>query len=247
MPSAENATPNMAVRDVLKELKRFRGLRVLVVGDLFLDEYIESEMYEVSKEGPIPVVRSENKTQLAGAAGNLATSIRNLGGVVSVVGIVGNDANGKVLVSQLRQKRIRTTGVVVDPRQPTSTYTKVRARVENTPSKEILRMDVLPSGPLSAQVEKRVLCAVRKEAKDVDAIIVLDQIEHLITDRFLAEIPKIARKAGALLHGSSREKIGAFTDYDLVTPNDREACGAIGAPLSEFAKAGRALKRHGRH
>ena len=247
MTSAAYAVPNINPKDVLNGLKGFHGLRVLVVGDLFLDEYIESEMYEISKEGPIPVVRFESKTQLAGAAGNLASSIRNLGGQVSVVGLVGNDANGRILTSQLRRKGIRTKEVISCTKQPTLTYTKFRARVENTPSKEILRMDVLPIAPLSAQMERRVIAAVRREAKNVDAIIVLDQIEHLISDRLLKELPAIAKKSSALLHGSSRDRIGAFSEFDLLTPNDREACSAVGLPVEEVVKAGQTLKRRGRH
>src|SRR5437867_1988349 len=125
--------------DMLRAIPRFQKLRVLVVGDLFLDEYIESEMFEISKEGPLPVLRFETRTQVAGAAGNLASTIRGLGAQVSVVGLVGRDPNGQVLVEQLRRKGLRTEGILKDPQQPTLTYTKVRARVANTPSREVLR------------------------------------------------------------------------------------------------------------
>jgi D-beta-D-heptose 7-phosphate kinase/D-beta-D-heptose 1-phosphate adenosyltransferase len=228
-------------------MKRFRDLRVLVVGDLFLDEYIESEMFEVSREGPIPVVRLRSRTRTPGAAGNLASSIRNLKAAVSVVGIVGRDPNGKALLSGLRQRGVRTSGVIVDPLKPTLTYSKLRARVENTPSREILRMDVLPEGPLDAKARRQVLQAVRREAREVDAIIVLDQIHHLITRDFLEKIPDVARSAGALLHGSSREHIGDFRSFDLITPNDREAALAMGRSADDPALLGRRLRKSGRH
>src|SRR5262245_66502802 len=86
---ASSYSPRMSPRDLVSSMREFKNLHVLVAGDLFLDEYIEGEMYEISKEGPIPVIRIESKTQTAGAAGNLASSIRNLGAKVSVVGIVG--------------------------------------------------------------------------------------------------------------------------------------------------------------
>src|SRR5262245_65980639 len=111
---------------MLKGLPAFRKLRVLVVGDLFLDEYIESEMFEISKEGPIPVLRFESKTQFAGAAGNLASSIRGLGAQVSVVGLVGRDPNGEVLIRGLREQGLRTEGIIGDPEKPTVTYLNLR-------------------------------------------------------------------------------------------------------------------------
>lgn len=242
----------MSTQEIVKAMKAFRDLSVLVVGDLFLDEYIEGEMFEISKEGPIPVIRIESKTQTAGAAGNLASSIRNLGAKVSVVGIVGDDPNGKVLVSQLRAKGIDCDGIIANPTKPTLTYSKVRARVENTPSREILRLDVLPDGPLDAalenrRLENRLIETVKKAARGVQGIIVLDQIHHLITKRMLRELPGIARANGALLHGSSRERIRDFRKFDLITPNDREAHLAVGGDAADVERLGRTLKAKGGH
>ena len=227
----EHVTPRMSPREIVDSMRKFHDLKVLVVGDLFLDEYIEGEMFEISKEGPIPVIRLESKVQTAGAAGNLASSIRNLGAGVSVVGVAGKDANGAVLLSQMRKKGIRVSGVIVDPTKPTLTYTKVRARVENTPSREILRMDILPDEAPDPKTETKIIDAIRRESRGIDAIVVLDQIHHLITKRVLKELPEIARSTGALLHGSSRDHIADFRCFDLITPNDREASGAVGRLL----------------
>src|SRR5687768_5752452 len=100
--------------EILDSIRRFGDIRVLVVGDLFLDEYIEGEMIEISKEGPMPVIRVDSRTRTPGAAGNLASSIRNLGARVAVVGIVGKDPNSSDLLAALREKGIRTDGVIAD-------------------------------------------------------------------------------------------------------------------------------------
>lgn len=239
--------PRRSPHELAHSMSKFKDLHVLVVGDLFLDEYIEGEMYEISKEGPIPVIRIESKTQTAGAAGNLASSIRNLGARVSMVGVVGKDLNGEVLLSQLKAKKIRVSGVISEIEKPTLTYSKVRARVENTPSKEILRMDVLPLGPLDSRSEEKVLRAVESEASGSNAIIVLDQIHHLITEKLLRHLPRVARGKGVLLHGSSRDHLVNFRGFDLVTPNDREAESAAGGSLDGLERMGRALQKQGRH
>ncbi|HLU49561.1 MAG TPA: PfkB family carbohydrate kinase, partial [Planctomycetota bacterium] len=133
--------------EIARELSRFEELSVVVVGDFFIDEYIEGVMTEISREGPIPVIRYESRRRAAGAAGNLASSIRNLGAKVYVVGMVGGDANGGALRAELDKKGIETSGLLVCEDQPTFTYTKIRARVPSSPSREILRLDVLPVGP----------------------------------------------------------------------------------------------------
>jgi len=232
---------------ILKEIARFQKLTVVVAGDLFLDEYIETEMFEISKEGPFPVLRFESRTQFAGAAGNLASAIRGLGAQVSVVGIVGKDRNGQVILDQFRAKGMRTRGILIDPEKPTLTYTKFRARVPNAPSKEVFRMDVLPDGPLDAKREEKVLAALARETKRADAVILLDQIRHLISPRVLDGAPRLARKRKIPIQGSSRDHIGEFRGFDLITPNDREALGAVGGGREDIAGLGERLKRHGKH
>lgn len=237
----------MPREEILRSIPRFQKLRVLVVGDVFLDEYVESEMFEVSKEGPMPVLRFESKAQLAGAAGNLASTVRGLGAQVSVVGLVGRDANGRVLIDQLRKKGLRTQGILQDPKQATLTYTKIRARVASSPSQEILRIDVLPDGPLGEAREKEVLQAIEREIRGSSGVVVLDQIHHLITPRILHEVPRMARAWKIPIQGSSRDHIADFRGFDLITPNEREALGAVGGRRDDFRGLGLRLRRRGRH
>ena len=247
MPRTAVGSFGYSSSEILESIRGFGDLRVLVVGDLFLDEYIEGEMFEISKEGPMPVIRVDSRTRTPGAAGNLASSIRNLGARVSVVGIVGKDPNASDLLAALGARGIRTEGVIADERRPTLTYSKLRARVANSPSQEILRMDVLPRSPLSRAEEDAVLECIDRESKGVRGIIVLDQIHHLISPRILRSTVKIARSRKALLHGSSRDHIGGFRGFDLITPNDREASGAVGSGIGDPERLGRALKELGRH
>ncbi|MEM7231391.1 MAG: PfkB family carbohydrate kinase [Planctomycetota bacterium] len=219
--------PPMSPTELVAALDDFAKLRIVVVGDFFVDEYVTGEMFEISKEGPIPVVRFESRVQTPGAAGNLASSIRKLGANVSVVGFRGDDSNGDVLQKSLAAEGIDTAGLLVLNDRPTLTYTKFRARVESAPSREILRLDVLPDGPADRELEDRIIDAVTKAAPGADGIIVLDQVHHLITERVVQAMPAIAQRHTAKLHGSSREHIRNFRDFDLILPNDLEACGAV--------------------
>lgn len=237
----------LSTDQVLESIHRFRKLRVLVVGDLFLDEYVETHMQEISREGPIPVLVHRSTVQTAGAAGNLASSITGLGARVSLAAVVGDDARGEVLRTQLGEKGIQASGVVVDPTHPTLTYTKIRSRVENSPSQELFRIDVLPERLLTEKVESQLLKKIETRLDRVDGVILLDQIHQLVAGRILREVPRRARQKGVFVQGSSRDHIGDFRSFDLITPNDREATEALGGKRRSVKQLGEELRRQGRH
>jgi D-beta-D-heptose 7-phosphate kinase/D-beta-D-heptose 1-phosphate adenosyltransferase len=230
-------------------LDDFSSLHVLVLGDLFLDIYLEGQMFEISKEGPIPVVRLDSRVGTPGAAGNLACSLKNLGASVSLVSLVGEDTAGDDLLSQMGEKGIDTSPIIRQPSKPTLTYTKIRARVESAPSREILRMDVLPDAPIDSSIEDRVLASIEERVAELDGIIVLDQVDHLVTKRILGRLTAMATEHNIFLQGSSRERLAEFQNFDLVIPNDQEALGAIqktSGELSHVELAGQ-LRQLGSH
>jgi D-beta-D-heptose 7-phosphate kinase/D-beta-D-heptose 1-phosphate adenosyltransferase len=239
----------LPLQELSATLGAFPKLRVLVLGDLLLDEYLEGEMFEISREGPIPVVKLASRVRTAGAAGNLACSLKNLGAEVSLVSIVGEDSAGEELTTQLEEKNIGTDAIIRLSSKPTLTYTKIRAGVANAPAREILRLDVLPDEPIDSSIEDRVLSVLGEKAGEVDAIIVLDQVHHLVTGRILDELPAIAASHNLFLQGSSRERLEEFHDFSLVIPNDQEAREALGNPGQEIPPgelAGK-LKQQGSH
>ncbi len=232
---------------IIQSITKFNKLKVLVVGDLFLDEYIETEMQEISREGPFPVLVYRSMTQLAGAAGNLASSISGLGAKVSIACVVGDDARGKILKEQLTQKGIQNSACLTDPDHPTLTYSKIRSRVENSPSQEIFRIDVLPQRMLPAKIEEELIKKIDRQLDRVQGVILLDQIHQLVAGKLLREIPKLARKKKVFIQGSSRDYIRDFKGFDLITPNDREASEALMGKVKGIKKIGEAIKKHGRH
>ena len=229
--------PPIPAQELAAALDSFSGLRVLVLGDLFLDEYLEGEMFEISREGPIPVVKLNSRLGTAGAAGNLACSLRNLGAQVSILSLIGEDPAAEELLRQLEEKNIGTDAIIRLPSKPTLTYTKIRARVDSAPSRQILRMDVLPDEPIDSSIEDQVLASIEERAEELDGIIVLDQVGHLVTKRILGRLKELAAEYKVFLQGSSRERLAEFEGFDLVIPNDQEALGALGKTAGELSAA----------
>lgn len=229
---------------LLELLERIAGKRVLVIGDLYLDEYIHGRMEEISKEGPIPVIHADRHTANPGAAGNTACGLAALGAEVWVVGTVGDDRNARLLLDLFKQRGVHTGGVVTAATAPTNTYTKISAGALHTPRQEVLRVDTPRPAPIAGPVERSVLDHLRQLVTQVEAVVVVDQVGGVVTPAVLELAADLARAAGKLLVGDSRERASTFRSFDLILPNDEEASIAAGLPIVDettLLAAGRRL------
>src|ERR1039458_4085532 len=104
-------TPRAERPELLRILARFHGRRVLVVGDLMLDQYIRGSVSRISPEAPVPVVRVTGENFIPGGAGNVVSNLAALGAAVSIVGVVGEDEAGNRLLEQFREKGVNVGGV----------------------------------------------------------------------------------------------------------------------------------------
>jgi bifunctional ADP-heptose synthase (sugar kinase/adenylyltransferase) len=109
MSAARRRTPG--ARDLVATIRRFPRVRLLVVGDLMLDQFIHGSVTRISPEAPVPVVQVTGESFHLGGAANVAANIRALGGQTAVVGVVGNDASGARLTRDLRSIGVGVSGI----------------------------------------------------------------------------------------------------------------------------------------
>ena len=127
--------------------------RIVVVGDVFLDEYVVGRATRLSREAPIPVLEFERRFYLPGGAANPSSNVVALGGVARQVGVVGDDEAGLQLLQQLREAGIDATGLVTDPSRPTTTKTRIVARGTLRFPQQLARIDHLDRRPVGEDVE----------------------------------------------------------------------------------------------
>lgn len=221
-------------------LSRFDAVRLLVVGDIYLDENIFGAVTGISLEAPIPVFEVHERRYNPGAAGNAACNAAALGATTSIAGFIGGDDNGNIVRREFERLGVDATGIVVDPVKPTNTYGKLRAGTHNAPSQEVLRTDT-PAPPfVSGVVEDAIVREIETRAKDVDAIVVVDQIASVVTPRVIETIVACAREHGLVTVGDSRSRANALAGIQILVPNDREACCAVGIEFVDEASVHRA-------
>ncbi len=229
---------------VFELLARFDRARVLVVGDIYLDENVFGTVTGVSLEAPVPIYEVQERRYNPGAAGNAACNVAALGAKTYMVGYVGHDANADIVRREFEARSVDTSGLVVHPTRPTNTYGKLRAGAFNAPSQEILRTDTPSPVFIDGETEEAVMAHIRRLAPQVDAIVVVDQVASVATERVLAEVVAQAKAHKLITVGDSRGRAGSFSGFDVVVPNDREAGIGAGIDVDNEASlhaAGKAL------
>lgn len=230
--------------DYRELLARFAKARVLVVGDIYLDENVYGVVTGVSLEAPIPIYEVHERRHNPGAAGNAACNVAALGAKTYMVGYVGNDTNADVVRKEFAIRNVDTSGVVVHPTRPTNTYGKLRAGGFNIPTQEILRTDTPTPVFIEGEVEDQIIANIWARAPEVDAIVVTDQVKSVATRRVLDAVVKCAEQYKLITVGDSRGRAGEFHGFDVMVPNDREAGIGTGIDVVDDAtlnEAGRSL------
>lgn len=225
----------MDVQYYLNLLEQFKSVRIMAIGDIYLDEYVHGAVTEISLEAPIPVFEVHEKRYNPGASGNAACNAAALGGQVSMVGVIGADVNADIIRREFEVRQVDVTHLVEDPNRPTNTYGKWRAGGHNIPSQEILRTDTPRPKMIAGEVEARVIEQIRALAPQVDAIMIGDQVSATISEQVLEVILDCAAQYNLVTVADSRARAGFFKGVTLVTPNDKEAGLAAGVEVTDQA------------
>lgn len=225
-------------------VQQLAGHKVLVIGDLFLDEYVFGRATRLSREAPIPVLEFVRRTFVPGGAANPACNICALEGKATAVGLIGHDQNGVQLLSELQNAGIYTTGVVVDASRPTTTKTRVIAESSLRFPQQLARIDHLGRGPLSNPIETELVARAQALLPTVEAVLVSDYQTGAVSRTLVQTILSSARAQGKLCTVDAQGSFDKYQDFDLVKGNRQEIEAAIGCPLQEeidYQRAGESL------
>jgi rfaE bifunctional protein kinase chain/domain len=206
------------------------GRRILVAGDLMLDEFIWGRVSRISPEAPVPVVAVDRETSYPGGAANVARNLRSFTPHAAVLGLAGADAAGNRLRELLAAGGIGTDGVVNRP-GPTTVKTRIIARTQ-----QVVRVDRETAEPAGPAERAALLAALDRILPGTDGVILEDYGKGMLDEELSAEIIRRSRAAGCLVAvdpnaGNPLSWRGAT----VVKPNRHEAFAAAGVPWSEPA------------
>ncbi|MDD4178636.1 MAG: D-glycero-beta-D-manno-heptose-7-phosphate kinase [Candidatus Margulisbacteria bacterium] len=223
-----------------KYLPAFHGKKILVFGDLMLDEHVWSRVNRISPEAPVPIADVVKITHVPGGCGNVAANIAALGGTPILIGLIGNDSTGEKLLTALEKRNIPINYLIKDPNRPTILKSRIIAA-----SQHLIRVDREDRTVIPTQLGRKILARVKEMINKVDAVIISDYEKGLVAGELCQQIIKLARKYKKPVavdpKGTDYSKYRGAT---IITPNLKEAALASRTPITEeksLEKAGKTL------
>ena len=205
---------------LLDLLSRLSGQTVLVVGDVMLDHFVIGSVDRISPEAPVPVVRFAREEYRLGGAANVAANIQALGGRVTLVGLIGDDGEGRRLRSELERLGVDASGLVVDSARCTTRKT----RVVTTRNQQVARIDYEGDLEASGAVGDALARQVERLAGDARAILVSDYLKGVVSaDVAAAAVASARRHAIPVTVDPKVPHSTYYAGATLVTPNHHEA------------------------
>ncbi|MDD4203027.1 MAG: D-glycero-beta-D-manno-heptose-7-phosphate kinase [Candidatus Omnitrophica bacterium] len=212
-----------------KVVSNFNDKKILVIGDVMLDEFIWGEVSRISPEAPVPVVWVKKESFMPGGAANVANNIISLGAQAHIVGLIGEDVKGAIIKNELELKKINTDGLISDPGMPTIVKTRVVAHQQ-----QVVRIDREVLKEVPGNIVKKIVAYVQSVIKDMDAVIIEDYGKGLITPALLRPITALAKKHKKLIAVDPKEEHLAFyKGATVITPNHHEASKVTGLKIKD--------------
>lgn len=214
--------------------------KVVVAGDLILDNYIWGKVRRISPEAPVPVVEVEKMNYRLGGAANVAANVAALGAEAKLIGFVGEDNNGLELISRLEKNDISAAGVSIEPSRPTTLKTRVIAG-----SQQVVRYDHEFTGSIGPKLETKLSQLLLDAVSKSSMLILSDYHKGLFRGKFASNAIRIALRKGVKVAVDPKvQNIKRFAGAFVITPNHHEASEVVGFPVEtekEVERAGKIL------
>lgn len=218
----------------------FKGKRVLVLGDMMLDEFIWGRVRRISPEAPVPIVDVERQTLALGGAGNVVSNLVALGAIAAPLGVVGADSAAEQMRAAFRSLGVSDDSLVSDAARPTTLKTRIIAH-----SQQVVRADRESRTAIASSVEDLVIGAFRREIETAHAVVISDYNKGLLTPGLLGRALRAARERGLIVClDPKRRNFTCYQPVTVITPNHQEAAEAAAVAIEDevsLIEAGRKI------
>jgi rfaE bifunctional protein kinase chain/domain len=213
----------------MDELEGFSKVKVLVVGDVMLDKYLWGDVFRISPEAPVPVVRLKNTELIAGGAANVAANIAGLGATAYLLGVIGDDTEGSVFPEVLSKANVSANHLVKIKNRQTTIKTRILAH-----NQQIARIDQETTERLTPDEEKQVWHRAEAILEEIDVILISDYNKGILTESLVSRLireGKAHRKT--ILIDPKGKDYSKYRGATIITPNKFEVSEICAVDMTE--------------
>lgn len=209
-----------------KRIANLAGGKVIVVGDLLIDELLEGSPERISREAPVLILEHVDTQLIPGGAANTANNVAALGGSCHAIGVCGDDEYAKKLGKLFDDHRIKHS-LVQDSTRPTTVKTRILSKSHSF-RQQLLRLDRISHKPIGQHIEDQLVAELKKVVGEYKAVILSDYKGGVMTDGLIRACRKVAAESNIMVIVDAQGDFARFQDVTLLTPNQPDCEGALG-------------------
>ena len=226
-------------------IKDLKNTKVLIIGDLAMDEMVYGNTERISREAPVLILLHTETREILGAASNAAHNASAINsGKVSVIGVLGEDYQADRLKEAFKNAGINTEYLVYDATRKTTTKTRISGSCSQSVTQQIVRIDRQTSTPISKETEAKVIAQMEKAIPLHDAIILSDYHIGVLTQKVIDRAIELANKHNKVIVADIQKNFDKYKNVTSLTPNLPDTQKFLGFSLNtkeDFEKAGTIL------
>lgn len=230
-------TPELR-KKLKQQITNFENKKILIIGDVGVDEYVMGDVHRISPEAPVPVLEVESEDIRLGLAANVAQNIKSLGGIPLLISVVGQDQGQEILNKLLTDQAISTQYLVVDPSRPTTRKTRVMAKHHH-----LVRVDYEVRQSLNEPTVTKFKTAVKAAMGNCDGVILQDYAKGVVSPEVIGFVYETADLFNKPVyvdpHRANRAEF--YAGCHLLKPNLLESLALIGMETDDYKKESRQI------
>lgn len=236
---------NIDKNKLISNVKNLVKSKVLVIGDLALDEMIYGDTERISREAPVLILQHTHTKLILGGASNAAhnASVIN-GGQVSVIGVVGDDYQAEQLISTFKEANVDTKYLVKDKNRKTVTKTRISGSCSQSITQQIVRIDRQTNEFISGETERKIILNIEEALPQYDAVILSDYHIGTLTQAVIDKAIELANKYNKIIVVDAQKDLDKYKNITSMTPNLPDTQSFVGFSIKDdqnMVKAGKKL------
>lgn len=220
---------NINKEKLVSYIKKLNSPKVLVVGDMALDEMIYGDAERISREAPVLILQHTHTKLILGGASNAAHNIAALNdGKVSVCGVCGDDYQAGQLFEAFENANIDCSRLIKDKTRKTTTKTRVSGAITTSITQQIVRVDRQTNAPISDDTEQKLINRIEKMIPNFDAIVLSDYHIGTLTQKVIEKTIKLANNHNKIIVVDAQKDLENYKNITSMTPNLPDTQKAVG-------------------